>query len=325
MKLYKQMLLFTLLLILTQVSCTRQNTKAANTNNGKQGRDFRSYTDSSNRTIEIPVQPKRIISLSDHFVSLPLLDLGAKIAGSQGRVDKDKNPFMRSVRDILGISYENANIEFIGTADAIDFEKTAAIKPDLIVLLKWQEEMLPKLEKIAPTVLLDDGQANILDYFKDLADVSGTLSDYKDKMKLYNTLIDKGKTWLRGREYIYGILEAWDGKIFAYQALGVLHKVLDDLGFKPSKMIKDMRSAGKWQQPISAEVLNEQEADFVFGTYIDFTDGYGPLKSREEWQTLMKNYCKNLKACAQGQLIIMPRSYISPSFGVLNMNVHYIS
>ena len=29
MKLYKQMLLFTLLLILTQVSCTRQNTKAA--------------------------------------------------------------------------------------------------------------------------------------------------------------------------------------------------------------------------------------------------------------------------------------------------------
>ncbi len=58
----------------------------------------RTFVDDVGHTTEVPVQPQRIVSLRGEQFSAPLIELGAPIIGSSGRVDAGQNngePYVR--------------------------------------------------------------------------------------------------------------------------------------------------------------------------------------------------------------------------------------
>ena len=87
------------------------------------------FTDDLNRKVVVPVHPKRIVSLHDLDITIPLIELGVPPVASHGRTRPDGSHFLRSSGMLTGVDFDNSDIKFIGTAD-IDIEAIAAAKPD---------------------------------------------------------------------------------------------------------------------------------------------------------------------------------------------------
>ena len=83
------------------------------------------FTDDLNRKVVVPVHPKRIVSLHDLDITIPLIELGVPPVASHGRTRPDGSHFLRSSGMLTGVDFDNSDITFIGTAD-IDIEAIAA-------------------------------------------------------------------------------------------------------------------------------------------------------------------------------------------------------
>lgn len=90
------------------------------------------FTDDLNRKVTVPLHPKRIVSLHDLDITIPLIELGVPPVASHGRTRPDGSHFLRASGMLTGVDFDNADIKFIGSAD-IDIEAIAAAKPDLII------------------------------------------------------------------------------------------------------------------------------------------------------------------------------------------------
>lgn len=289
--------------------------------------ETRLYTDALDRNVEIPVKPERIISMHDHSLTLPLVELGASIVGSHGRAREDGSTYLRSVNTIFNVDFDNSDIEFIGAWNSIDYEKIASLKPDLIIArAPWDEEPLEKLEIVAPTVFIDD-TADALEFYEEVADVAGKIEKFEYLKDKYLQLIENSKGWLGHKGYTYSKIQAWDGNLTVYAHYGSLTPVLDDLGFQITATGKAFRDKGvAWGEKVSAELLPEQDADFLFDTYrIDQGQADGPQLAWDRMEKVLPNFCSLLSACQKGNYIFIPREHAAAnSFATMSMNVHYI-
>lgn len=68
--------------------------------------EMRSYTDDAGRTVDVPVAPKRIVSLHDSSLTVPLLELGVMPVGSFGRPGADGKVYMRGAATLSLTSSE---------------------------------------------------------------------------------------------------------------------------------------------------------------------------------------------------------------------------
>lgn len=100
-------------------------------------------------TTEVPVDPQRIVTLSDQNALLPLLELGVEPVASAGRLLEDGTGIFRRVE-----SYDTSDITFVGDFLEPDLEAIAGAQPDLIVGYEFNEEIYDQLSQIAPTVLV---------------------------------------------------------------------------------------------------------------------------------------------------------------------------
>lgn len=289
--------------------------------------EMRSYTDALKRIVGIPANPQRIVSMHDHALTLPLVELGAPVVGSHGRVANNGSAYLRSVNTVMNVDFGNSDIAFIGAFDQIDFEAIASLGPDLIIGQIYDKALLQKLEAIAPTVILDDSK-NAIDFYADVADVSGKTKEFKERLAGYKSLVADAQGWLQGpSRYTYSKIQAYDGQLEVYANYGALTKALDDLGFQITKTGQEMRNRGvSWGETVSAEILPAQDADFLFDTYrIDQGQEDSPKAARNRMEEVLPGYCKLLTACMQGRYIFVPREHAAPiSFRTLEMNVHYI-
>ncbi len=112
------------------------------------------FTDDLGRKVTVPAHPKRIVSLHDLDITIPLIELGVPPVASHGRTRPDGSHFIRSGALLTGVDFDNSSIAFIGTAD-IDIEAIVAAKPDLIITEPTRNTPIEQLEKIAPTVSID--------------------------------------------------------------------------------------------------------------------------------------------------------------------------
>ena len=131
------------------------------------------FTDDLNRKVVVPVNPKRIVSLHDLDITIPLIELGVPPVASHGRTRPDGSHFLRSSGMLTGIDFDNSDITFIGTAD-IDIEAIAAAKPDLIITEPTRNTPVEQLEKIAPTVSIDHLDGGAPEIYRKLAQLTGT-------------------------------------------------------------------------------------------------------------------------------------------------------
>ncbi|MBT1630313.1 iron-siderophore ABC transporter substrate-binding protein, partial [Klebsiella pneumoniae] len=74
------------------------------------------FTDDLGRKVTVPAHPKRIVSLHDLDITIPLIEPGLPPVASHGRTRPDGSHFIRSGALLTGVDFDNSSIAFIGTA-----------------------------------------------------------------------------------------------------------------------------------------------------------------------------------------------------------------
>ena len=276
----------------------------------------------------IPKDPQRIIGLHDQTVTLALVELGAPVIGSMGRVQKkDNSLYMRSVDMLFGLDFVNSNIEYVGTWDAMDFEKMTALKSDLIIGRPYDAEAREKYAAIAPTIYIDNDPKDPMAFARQIADAANKIDVYEGELELYNANIERAKFALpEANGAVYAKVQGWEGKLNIYAGYGGLTKVLADLGFKRTAFAQELSDKGvAWGEEVSAELLPKQQADYIFDTYsIAYGDSFAT--PRERMDEVLPTWCSVLTACAEGKYIILPRELSTGfSFKQLNMLIHLVT
>lgn len=136
-------------------------------------------------TTEVPVDPKRIVTLQDQNALLSLLELGIKPVASAGQIDDDGTQSFRRTE-----GFDTSGIEFVGEYGETNLEAVAAARPDLIVCDESSADGLyEKLSEIAPTVFVQVLDRRLNDALADFAEVVGAedeaerlRTDYEDRI-----------------------------------------------------------------------------------------------------------------------------------------------
>ena len=218
------------------------------------------FTDDLNRKVVVPVHPKRIVSLHDLDITIPLIELGVPPVASHGRTRPDGSHFLRSSGMLTGVDFDNSDIKFIGTAD-IDIEAIAAAKPDLIVTEPTRNTPVEQLAKIAPTVSIDHLDGGAPEIYRKLAQLTGTQARLKVLERRYQEQIKALKATIDTRKITVSVIQANQGKINAMHSYHSLGRVLRDAGFKFPPLIESIPEGGRID--VSAERLPELDADFA--------------------------------------------------------------
>lgn len=269
--------------------------------------ETRSFTDDTGRTVDIPVEPMRIVALHDLSITVPMIELGFMPVGSHGRTTAEGTPFIRSSKVLTGVDFDNSEIQFVGNLPA-DVEAIAALEPDLILTTPWQTADVAQLQAIAPTVVLDDGVRGSFGTFDVLAELTGTQerlavlkTRYEGQIAQIKRLIDTGGISV-------SIIQAYDGKLYAEHTYGTLGKVFRDAGFTFPAVIESIPEGESAE--LSAERLPEFDADFVFATYRTDTLET-PDDAVAALEQALPGFCDYLHACRENQFIVIPREEAS--------------
>lgn len=264
--------------------------------------DTRTITDGAGRTVEIPVNAQRIVSLHDLTITIPMIELGVFPVGSHGRTMEDGTPFIRSSAVLTGVDFDNSEIAFVGNNPA-DIEAISALQPDLILTTEWQSTPVDQLEKIAPTVVIDS-EADMFETYGLLAEITGTEDKLVYLKGRYESQIAQIKRLIDTASITTSVIQGVEGTFYVLHTYGTLGRVLRDAGFKFPAIIDAIPEGGDLDVP--AEQLPELDADFVFATYRTDTLET-PASSTEQLNAVVPDFCQYLTACQNNQLITIPR------------------
>lgn len=273
--------------------------------------ETRSFT-AANGTFDIPVAPQRIVALNDQIVALPLHELGATVVGSAGRTDADGNHFLRGGMDTLGIDYANTDIAYVGGFNGLDVEAIAALQPDLIIGGPYTDPAVAEqLQSVAPTLLIDNSALGLIDTLRTLADVSGKAGNFEARYQRYLGNVERLKSFIGDPTAISATMtfmfpEA--AELWVYRSgLGAIAQVLEDVGFaQPAAVAALPESQASW----SAELIQDLDADFIFGFYRQQPDAT-PEAIFAAYEKFAPGWCQALTACQNGQFVLLP----GPTFG----------
>jgi len=273
--------------------------------------------EAGNGTIEVPVHPLRIVSLHDLSITLPLVEFGAtdRIAGSHGRLEEDNIPYIRGAKELYETSFANTGITFLGVFNEIDLELIAGLEPDLIIgRLGNDDALLPNLEKLAPTVLLDQDKLGFFGSMQAVADAAGVLPEYDRLYARYQAQVAEFKRLVPNPSQIsVAILQPWpeDGYIAANREYYAMSQLLDDVGFAKPAVIAGIDDTSL---DLSPELLPEVDADFIVSTYEGLYPGQrSPDEIRAAFEAVVPGYCQALHACRTNQMIFIQRTPIYSS------------
>ncbi|CAN7430270.1 ABC transporter substrate-binding protein [Devosia sp. LjRoot3] len=264
--------------------------------------ETRSYTDDAGRTVEVPVAPKRIVTLHDSSLTVPLVELGIIPVGAFGR-NGEAGPFMRGAATLTGVTFENSDIVNVGGSPA-DLEAIAALEPDLIITSSFQEATAEQLEVIAPTVFVEDNVRGELATFEDIAELTNTQDKLAILKSRYQAQVNQVKAVIGDRNISASIILTQEGQIAAWHTYGVIGKVLRDAGFTFPAVIDGLE--GTERTFFSGEELPAFDADFMFLTY-DAARGQSPQEAIADIETVTPSFCQFLTACTGERFVLVPR------------------
>jgi iron complex transport system substrate-binding protein len=213
----------------------------------------RSYTDYRGHTVEIPVNPQRIIYSGETYGDLIVLGvqaIGYPLSMGEGQVFKDK---------LTGI-------EDVGFP--INLEKTLELQPDLIIYAGTDEADFEALSKIAPTIIFDTF-APLQDRMLEIGGILGKTAEAEAWLAQYQTQEDAMWAELKAS----GIKEGETAAVFTYYpgdrlfvmaTTGLSQVLYGEHGFKPTPAIQKVLDADMGFQEISMEVIQEYAGDRIF-------------------------------------------------------------
>lgn len=282
------------------------------------GAQTQAFTDDLGRVVQVPEHPKRIVSMHDLDITIPLIELGVPPVASHGRTRPDGSHYLRASAELTGVDFDNSDIAFIGTAD-IDLEAVAAAKPDLIITEPNRNVPIEQLAKIAPTVSIDHLLGSAPRIYSKLAQLTGTQARLAVLDHRYQTQIAQLKQTVDTQNISVSVIQANDGKVTVHHSYHSLGRVLRDAGFHFPPLIERIPDGQRID--VSAEQMPDLDADFVFATWRSDTGGK-PQDELNEMEKVMPGWCDFMRACRTGHYVLLPRDeVISNSYAALSLLV----
>lgn len=276
----------------------------------------RAFTDDLGRVVQVPDNPRRIVSLHDLDITIPLIELGVIPAGSHGRTRPDGSHFLRASRLLTGVDFDNTPIQFIGSTD-IDLEAVAALKPDLIITEPGRNTPLDQLAHIAPTVSIDHLKGGAPRLYSKLAWLTNTAPRLALLEARYQAQIRQLKQVVGKRRITVSVIQANNGKISLMHSYHALGQVLRDAGLAFPALIDSIAPDGRLD--VSAERLPDLDADYVFATWRG-DNGATPEDEINAMNAVMPGWCQFLTACKRGHYVLISREEaISNTFAALGL------
>lgn len=235
----------------------------------------RTVTDVEGTSMAVPAEPTRVVALSE-----PTLDgalaLGVEPVGTiSGRAQTEAPAYLE---DLAG------DIPLVGAVAQPDFEKIAALRPDLILVdgtsITNNPAAVEKLRKIAPTFYAGYAGADWRATFALVADALGKATEAEQVVAAYDDQVAAAKQKLTTYDASTFSIVRWQGGapslILTELPAGM---ALSDLGLRRPPA-QDHRGRGH-SEPVSLENLALIDADYLFfGTLGD--DSAAVLADAEE-------------------------------------------
>ncbi len=214
---------------------------------------------------DVPVSPRRIVTITDQNALLPLLELGIKPTASAGSLETDgKGTFRRTE------GFDTSGIEFVGDFMEPNLEAIANLEPDLIVGYEFQKEIYDSLSEIAPTVLIQIFDRGLDEALLDFADLVGREDRAEELRADYVRRVDALLDGLGDRRdgLSVSVITAGDppGQFYRADVGQALGTVMGDLN--PERPAPQ-QGEGDFE-PFSMETLPEHDADVVL--VIDYSE-----------------------------------------------------
>lgn len=264
----------------------------------------RPFTDDLGRQVTIPELPQRVVSTDDVFVTVPLLEMGAALAGSQGRPSRKGPPFLRSSKVLTGLGFDNTEMAFLG-ADPVDVEAIVAAHPDLIITMTTRAIPPEQLQQIAPTVVLDPTRRSPRDLYRVFAELTGRLAEAERMEAQYQAGLGLIRVLLGDRRLTVSLFDGTEqGKIAVHHTYGAMGEVIREIGLAQPPLFDRIPSMQNLE--LSPEVLPELDAAMIIGTYRDDRQD-SPDRAKAALAAIYPDYCRVLSACAAGRMYFFPR------------------
>lgn len=235
----------------------------------------RTVTDHEGRTVEVPDQPQRIVSLHDWTLTVMARELDAPLIASVGRMGPDGMPFMRGARELFGLTFDQ--IALASLHGKPDLERIRSLKPDLILANSGDfTGMGDQLSSIAPTLMFNPENGKPpLDLYREFAGWIGREARFEELRASYDRRLEETKTKLgplaKG-SYAAILADGREGSLTILRQYGVLTMVLDDLGMKHVALADEVPQ-GQGRMRIGAELVGEIDADMIVTTYLPENGG----------------------------------------------------
>ncbi|MFF2090498.1 ABC transporter substrate-binding protein [Paenibacillus sp. NPDC058174] len=211
----------------------------------------REFTDWTGHTVQVPVNPQRVIYHGE--TTGDLLALGIIPIGTT---------------DITGAVYENLLPDAVDVGFPIEPEKAMSLNPDLIIFSNADEAQYGQLAKIAPTVTFDTF-ASLDDRMRTLGDLLNKKQEAEDWIAAHHKTTDEMWKTLRENGLKEGetatVLTMYPGKrLFVMAGAGLPQFIYEKNGFTPLPQVAKMIEEGQGFVEISNEVLPEIAGDRLF-------------------------------------------------------------
>lgn len=223
---------------------------------------------------QVPANPQRIVTLHNVFAEA-LTALGLSPIGS---VDRPSGMPSQLAENLAGTAS-------VGSHDAPDFELVLGLVPDLILAQDSQHaDNYARLSAIAPTLLLDEPEAEWRDWYRGLGAALGRLDAAETAIAAYDAKAAETKAALaehRPGETVL-LLRVREKDIRVYGGARRSGPVLyQDLGLTPHPMVP----LGEDHQEISLENIPELTADHIF-LMVEDADKMSSIEQSDLWQRL---------------------------------------
>lgn len=213
----------------------------------------RSYTDYKGHTVEIPVQPQRIVYSGETYgdlVALGVKAIGYPLSMGEGQVYEEQ---LTGVEDV---------------GFPINLEKTLELQPDLIIYAGTEESDFEALSKIAPTIIFNTF-APLEERMKEIGGILGKTEEAETWLAQYKS--DEAAMWeqLKAAGMKPGetasVFTYYPGdRLFIMASTGLSQVLYGEGGFKAQPAVQKLLDEGTGFEEISMEVLEQYAGDRIF-------------------------------------------------------------
>ncbi|MDQ0216160.1 iron complex transport system substrate-binding protein [Oikeobacillus pervagus] len=243
----KVLIPFLLLFVLIVSACSNGSTEKKEAKENKEGTI--TYQ-SENGPVEVPANPKRVISLSGFTGNI--LHLGVNVVGVD--VWSKNNPtFKEELKDVQEVSDEN-------------LEKIIELEPDLIIGLS-NIKNIDKLKKIAPTVTYTWGKADYLTQHIEIGKLLNKEKEAKEWVNDFKKHAEATGDEIRakiGEDATVSVIESFNKDLYVFgnnwaRGTEILYQ---SMKLKMPEKVKEVALKSGYYT-ISAEVLPEYAGDYI--------------------------------------------------------------